>query len=304
MNVSNNIVVVGSMNMDIVMSAERLPKIGETILGEKVVYLPGGKGANQAVCMARLQGDVTMVGAVGNDEFGRSLKDQMESNGVKTDFIRVVDGVQTGIANIFHVNRDNCITVIPGANYTVTKERITKEVVQAIAAADVLVVQLEIPLETVQYVLGIAKQHGVKTILNPAPAQFLSPELLSLVDYLTPNETEFELLTGEHSTTDEELSALMLKWESTYHHTLIVTLGERGCAILEDDQLVITPPPKVEVVDTTGAGDSFNGALAVGISTGKSLKETVDFAVKVSALAVTKFGAQEGMPFYEDIQQS
>lgn len=302
MNVSNKIVVVGSMNMDIVMSAERLPKIGETILGEKVVYLPGGKGANQAVCMARLQGDVTMVGAVGNDEFGRSLKDQMESNGVKTDFIRVVDGVQTGIANIFHVNRDNCITVIPGANYTVTKERITKEVVQAIAAADVLVVQLEIPLETVQYVLGIAKQHGVKTILNPAPAQFLSPELLSLVDYLTPNETEFELLTGEHYTTDEELSALMLKWESTYHHTLIVTLGERGCAILEDDQLVITPPPKVEVVDTTGAGDSFNGALAVGISTGKSLKETVDFAVKVSALAVTKFGAQEGMPFYEDIQ--
>ncbi|MDW0115186.1 ribokinase [Sporosarcina saromensis] len=301
MNVSNNIVVVGSMNMDIVMSAERLPKIGETILGEKVVYLPGGKGANQAVCMARLQGDVTMVGAVGNDEFGRSLKDQMESNGVKTDFIRVVDGVQTGIANIFHVNRDNCITVIPGANYTVTKERITKEVVQAIAAADVLVVQLEIPLETVQYVLGIAKQHGVKTILNPAPAQFLSPELLSLVDYLTPNETEFELLTGEHSTTDEELSALMLKWESTYHHTLIVTLGERGCAILEDGQLVVTPPPKVEVVDTTGAGDSFNGALAVGISTGQSLKETVDFAVKVSALAVTKFGAQEGMPFYEDI---
>lgn len=302
MNVSNNIVVVGSMNMDIVMSAERLPKIGETILGEKVVYLPGGKGANQAVCMARLQGDVTMVGAVGNDEFGRSLKDQMESNGVKTDFIRVVDGVQTGIANIFHVNRDNCITVIPGANYTVTKERITKEVVQAIAAADVLVVQLEIPLETVQYVLGIAKQHGVKTILNPAPAQFLSPELLSLVDYLTPNETEFELLTGEHYTTDEELSALMLKWELTYHHTLIVTLGERGCAILEDDQLVITPPPKVDVVDTTGAGDSFNGALAVGISTGKSLKETVDFAVKVSALAVTKFGAQEGMPFYEDVQ--
>ncbi|MHC8517758.1 ribokinase [Sporosarcina sp. ITBMC105] len=301
MNVSNNIVVVGSMNMDIVMSAERLPKIGETILGEKVTYLPGGKGANQAVCMARLQGDVTMVSAVGNDEFGRSLKDQMESNGVKTDFIRVVDGVQTGIANIFHVNRDNCITVIPGANYTVTKERITKEVVQAIAAADVLVVQLEIPLETVQYVLGIAKQHGVKTILNPAPAQFLSPELLSLVDYLTPNETEFELLTGEHYTTDEELSALMLKWESTYHHTLIVTLGERGCAILEDGQLVVTPPPKVEVVDTTGAGDSFNGALAVGISTGKSLKETVDFAVKVSALAVTKFGAQEGMPFYEDI---
>lgn len=302
MNVSNKIVVVGSMNMDIVMSAERLPKIGETILGEKVVYLPGGKGANQAVCMARLQGDVTMVGAVGNDEFGRSLKDQMESNGVKTDFIRVVDGVQTGIANIFHVNRDNCITVIPGANYTVTKERITKEVVQAIAAADVLVVQLEIPLETVQYVLGIAKQHGVKTILNPAPAQFLSPELLSLVDYLTPNETEFELLTGEHYTTDEELSSMMLKWETTYHHTLIVTLGERGCAVLVDGQLVITPPPKVEVVDTTGAGDSFNGALAVGISAGKSLKETVDFAVKVSALAVTKFGAQEGMPFYEDIQ--
>lgn len=302
MNVSNKIVVVGSLNMDIVMSAERLPKIGETILGEKVVYLPGGKGANQAVCMARLQGDVTMVGAVGNDEFGRTLKAQMASNGVKTEFINVVDNVQTGIANIFHVNHDNCITVIPGANFEVTKERITKEVVQAIASADVLVVQLEIPLETVQYVLGIAKQHGVKTILNPAPAQFLSPELLSLVDYLTPNETEFELLAGEQFTTEEQLHSMMMKWEATYHHTLIVTLGERGCAILEDGELVITPPRKVTVVDTTGAGDSFNGALAVGIAAGNSLKETVSFAVKVSALAVTKFGAQEGMPYYKDIQ--
>ncbi|REB08881.1 ribokinase [Sporosarcina sp. BI001-red] len=295
------IVVVGSLNMDIIISTNRLPQIGETILGNEVNYLPGGKGANQAVSIARLGGDVTMVGAVGQDEFGKSLLEQMDTNQVNTAFIDQVEDVKTGIADIFHVNHDNCIVVVPGANFTLTPEKITPEMEQLIAEADVLITQLEIPLETVQKVLEIANKHNVKTILNPAPAQTLPAELLQLVDYLTPNETEFALLAEHTFTTNDELAALMTKWEATYNQTLIVTLGEQGSAYLQDGKLVITPAEKVDVVDTTGAGDSFNGALAVAISEEKSIPEMIAFATKVAARAVTKFGAQDGMPFAADL---
>ncbi|VDG99063.1 Ribokinase [Lysinibacillus sphaericus] len=295
------IVVVGSLNMDIIISTDRLPKIGETILGNEVNYLPGGKGANQAVSIARLGGDVTMIGAVGQDEFGKSLLEQMDQNQVNTAFIEQVEDVKTGIADIFHVNHDNCIVVVPGANFTLTPEKITPEMEQLIAQSDVLLTQLEIPLETVQKVLEIANKHNVKTILNPAPAQTLPEELLQLVDYLTPNETEFALLAEHTFTTNDELTNLMKKWEAAYNQTLIVTLGEQGSAYLKEGEIVITPAEKVEVVDTTGAGDSFNGALAVGIAEEKSLPETIAFATKVAARAVTKFGAQDGMPYAADL---
>ncbi|MGN7410706.1 ribokinase [Sporosarcina sp. SAFN-010] len=295
------IVVVGSLNMDIIISTDRLPEIGETILGNEVNYLPGGKGANQAVSIARLGGDVTMIGAVGQDEFGKSLLEQMDQNQVNTAFIDQVEDVKTGIADIFHVNHDNCIVVVPGANFTLTPEKITPEMEQLIAQSDVLLTQLEIPLETVQKVLEIANKHNVKTILNPAPAQTLPAELLQLVDYLTPNETEFALLAEHTFTTNDELAKLMEEWEATYNQTLIVTLGDQGSAYLKEGKLVITPAEKVEVVDTTGAGDSFNGALALGIAEEKSLPEMIAFATKVAARAVTKFGAQDGMPHVADL---
>ncbi|GKV57230.1 ribokinase [Sporosarcina sp. NCCP-2222] len=301
--VNRKIVVVGSINMDIVISASRLPKMGETILGERVTYLPGGKGANQAVAMARLGGDVQMVGAVGNDEFGRSLLEQLKANGVGTTFVEMIDGVQTGIANIYSVERDNCITVVPGANFAVTPEKIDGRIEQAIASADVLVTQLEIPLATVAHVLKVAKQHGVTTILNPAPAQNLPVELLELVDFLTPNETEFEAMSGHSFSSREQLQALMEEWQNKHKQTLLVTLGEEGCAYLDNGMLNIVPPPRVDVVDTTGAGDSFNGALAVGVTNGWPMSEMVSFAVNVSAKAVTKFGAQEGMPFLNELKE-
>ncbi|MDW0108765.1 ribokinase [Sporosarcina aquimarina] len=295
------IVVVGSLNMDIIISTNRLPQIGETILGNEVNYLPGGKGANQAVSIARLGGDVSMIGAVGQDEFGKSLLEQMEQNQVNTEFIDQVEDVKTGIADIFHVNHDNCIIVVPGANFTLTPDKITPEMEQLISEADVLLTQLEIPIETVQKVLEIANKNSVTTILNPAPAQTLPAELLQLVDYLTPNETEFALLAEHTLTTNDELATLMKKWETTYNQTLIVTLGEQGSAYLQDGNLVITPAQKVKVVDTTGAGDSYNGALAVSIAQEKSLPEMVAFATKVAAHAVTKFGAQDGMPYTADL---
>jgi ribokinase len=299
--VKKKIVVVGSINMDIVISAGRLPKMGETILGERVTYLPGGKGANQAVAMARLGGEVQMVGAVGNDEFGRTLLSQLKKNGVGTEFVEAIDGVQTGIANIYSVDHDNCITVVPGANFAVTPDKIDERIQQAIASADVLVTQLEIPLDTVLKVLQVAKQNGVTTILNPAPAQILPAELLGLVDYLTPNETEFEVMSGHSFISRDQLRELMAEWQTVHDQTLLVTLGSEGCAYLDNGILKVIQPPEVELVDTTGAGDSFNGALAVGVTKGWPISDMVSFSVHVSAKAVTKFGAQEGMPFLDEL---
>ncbi|KAB2333100.1 ribokinase [Cytobacillus depressus] len=298
---NQTIVVVGSLNMDMVISAKRMPKLGETILGESIYYLPGGKGANQAVGIAKLGGDVKMVGAVGEDSFSDAILDQLHHYKVDTEHIERIPNAATGVASIFHTESDNCITVIPGANYSFTSNRITKRIEQIIAQAKVLLVQLEIPLETVQYVLSIAKQHGVKTILNPAPAQHLTPQLLALADYITPNETELEVLLGFQIASEQELEKAMKDWQEKYNNTLIVTLGEKGSAYLDNKSIKIIPSEKVKVVDTTGAGDSFNAALAFGIASDWPLDQAVSFAVKASGQSVTKFGAQEGMPYYEEV---
>lgn len=300
---SKRVAVVGSLNMDIIISTDRMPQIGETILGEKVSYLPGGKGANQAVSCSRLGGEVTLIGAVGEDEFGRTLLRQMEANQVNAAFIGKAPEAKTGIADIFHINHDNCIVVVPGANYALTPDTITPEIEGVIREADVLLAQLEIPLATVQKVMAIAREEGVRTILNPAPAQTLPKELLLDVDLLTPNETEFELLAGRPFTDDRELAALMAEWEDAYDQTLVVTLGERGSAYLEDGTLVIVPAEAVDAVDTTGAGDTFNGALAVAAAEGKPLAEMIRFATKAAAKAVTQFGAQEGMPYRSELNE-
>lgn len=300
---NQKIVVIGSLNMDVVISSKKMPKLGETILGENIFYLPGGKGANQAVGIAKLGGTVKMIGAVGEDSFGKTILEQLDQYKVDIQNIETISNAATGVAAIFHTENDNCITVIPGANYGFTPEHITKEVEQIIAEAKVVVVQLEIPLETVQHVLTIAKKHGVKTVLNPAPAQALSTELLALVDFLTPNETELETLLGHSIASPQELEKAMNDWQEKFGNTLIVTLGEQGCGYLQNGKLTIAPPEKVEVVDTTGAGDSFNAALAFGIASDWQLDQSVAFAVKASAKSVTKFGAQDGMPYLDEIVQ-
>ncbi|MET3574957.1 ribokinase [Bhargavaea ullalensis] len=294
------VAVVGSLNMDLITRTARLPKIGETILGESIDYLPGGKGANQAVAAARLGCRVDMVGAVGADAFGDVLIAGLEEDGIETGSVRRTD-VPTGIANIFSVGGDNCITVVPGANGTVTPDSLDDKAMAAIREADVVILQMEIPVETVTHVLAEAKKAGVRTILNPAPAQVLPDSLLADVDYLTPNETEFELLAGRRFSSDLELEVLMKEWEDRHGHALIVTLGERGCTFLEDGRMATIAPPKVKAVDTTGAGDCFNGALASGIAQEWPLRRSLEFAVAASSLAVTKFGAQAGMPTLEDV---
>lgn len=285
---SNKIVVIGSINMDLVTQTQAVPRLGETVLGTSFTTNPGGKGANQAVAAARLNADVTMIGAVGNDSFGKELLHHLQNQGIFTGNVEPVTHKETGIASITIANHDNSIIVVPGANDCVTEELVEKYE-DVIAKNDTMLLQLEIPLKSVIKAAELAKKHGVRVILNPAPYQDLPEELLQLVDYITPNEYEAE----------ELLKASNLK---NLHEKLIITKGAEGVSFYENGLEKNISSYKVEVVDTTGAGDSFNGAFAVALSEGKTIEEACSFAVAVGALAVTKLGAQSGMPTREQVE--
>ncbi|MBM7606226.1 ribokinase [Metabacillus crassostreae] len=287
-----NITVIGSLNMDIVTKTSTIPNVGETVLGDSFFTIPGGKGANQAVAAARLGGHVNMVGRVGSDAFGSQLKDELHKQGVNLDNVKPVTHLSTGVATITLSNGDNSIIVVPGANYEVTPE-VVLQVEEEIATSDILLLQLEIPLDSVIEAVRVAKKHHVPVILNPAPFLLLPKEVLQEVDYLTPNEHELNLLISSYEWSDDELDQLRGK--------CIVTKGERGISFFEGNEQLI-PSYKVDVVDTTGAGDSVNGALAVAISNGLSLKEACRFANAVGALTVTKLGAQSGMPTKSEVE--
>ncbi|AZN40300.1 ribokinase [Paenibacillus albus] len=293
------IAIVGSLNMDLVVSMQRMPKQGETVKGEQFHTVPGGKGANQALACARLGGDAALIGAVGNDAFGSMMKEQMKANNVRTDTVATIQDAPTGIATIMHADHDNSIVIVEGANGSCTPAWIEHHA-EIIRQAQVLLVQLEIPLASVREALQIARDSDVITVLNPAPYAELPEELLQLVDYITPNETEFECLSGELYVSEEELEAGMRQW-GMEGPTLIVTRGGNGVSFLKDGSLQTIRAPQVEVVDTTGAGDCFNGAFSVAIAEGFDLAEAVAFGVKAATLSVTKFGAQAGMPTLDDV---
>jgi ribokinase len=288
---NKKITVIGSINMDIVTSTNRVPMMGETVMGESFHTLPGGKGANQAVAAARLGAEVYLVGCVGDDSFGTDLLQHLKNQGVHTDYVEPVTHTSTGTASTTIANGDNHIIVVPGANYAVTPEFVAKYE-QVIAESDVLMLQLEIPLESVEKAVEIANKHHVKVILNPAPIQPLSKELMKKVDYLTPNEYEQQMLFDANEWTDQEREEMMAK--------CIITRGAKGITFYQNGQKEL-PSYKVKVVDTTGAGDSFNGALAVSLSNGATVEDACQFAIAVGALSVTKLGAQGGMPTREEV---
>lgn len=300
-----NIVVVGSLNMDIVIEADRSPQVGETIMGSRASFIPGGKGANQAVAAARLGAHTVMIGAVGNDGFGHELLEAMENEGIAKDGIKVIEQTATGIASIFLIEQDNSIVVVSGANSLCTPEDLDRQR-ESIAQADIVLLQMEIPLETVTHAARIAKQYGKTVVLNPAPApkEGLPEELLQNVDYITPNRSELSLLTGMDAETESDsLEEAMLSLQAKGVSHIVTTLGSEGSAFLEAGGPVRRVSGfRVPVTDTTGAGDSFNAGLAYAIASGRSLAEAVDFASRVSALAVTKFGAQAGMPTREEVE--
>jgi ribokinase len=288
------VLVIGSINMDLVTKTSRVPKLGETLMGESFFTIPGGKGANQAVAATRLGAEVTLIGCIGEDAFGNQLKEGLTKEGIITSYVKPVTHTTTGTASITLSNGDNSIIVVPGANFAVTPEYV-QSFEQVIADSDILLLQLEIPLESVVEAVKIAKKHQVKVILNPAPIQALPKELLEQIDYITPNEHEQELLLSSPELTEEELKAIKAK--------CIVTKGSKGVMLFQDGVEKEIASFKVDVVDTTGAGDSFNGALALSLSEGMSLEEACTFANAVGALSVTKLGAQGGMPTKAEVEE-
>jgi ribokinase len=291
--VNRKITVIGSINMDLVTSTNVIPKGGETVLGDSFHTIPGGKGANQAVAAARLGADVTMIGCVGDDSFGQVLREHMNHQGIHTENVESVPNMASGIASITLSEGDNRIIVVPGANNYVTPEFIDKNE-ESISNSSMLLLQLEIPIVSVIRAAELAKKHLVPIILNPAPIQRLPKELLEMVDYLTPNEHEQEMLFASLNGTYKELEKIKEK--------CIVTKGAKGVVVYQNGELEI-PSFQVEVVDTTGAGDSFNGALAVALCEGFELVEACQFANAVGAISVTKLGAQSGMPTRKEVEE-
>jgi ribokinase len=287
---NGKITVVGSINMDLVTSANRVPAIGETVLGETFHMIPGGKGANQAVAAARLGADTTLISCVGNDSFGLELLEHLKKQGVNTQFVETVKDLSTGIASITLANGDNQIIVVPGANFKVTPELVAKNE-DVIASSDILLLQLEIPLPSVEKAVELANKHGVKVILNPAPFLPLSKELLQKIDVITLNASESELLFEVNWTAAERADILK---------KCIITKGSKGIVFFQGHETEISGF-RVDVVDTTGAGDTFNGALAYSLSGGMAIDDACVFANAAAALSVTKLGAQGGMPAREAV---
>ena len=288
------IAVIGSINMDLTAKTDRFPKAGETIFGWDLQYVPGGKGNNQAVAAARLGGDVTMFTCVGDDAFGDRLIQNLRDNSVKTDYIRKVKDTASGIAIITVAEDDNTIVVISGANNCVTKQYI-EEVKDAVLESDIIVLQNEIPLETIAYAAELGCKAGKTVIFNPAPVSKDVLQVLEHVSYLTPNEHEAALLFPEEA----DLEQLLARHDGK----VIVTLGAEGAAAWVNGTMMKIPARKANVVDTTGAGDTFNGAFAYALANAYSVEKALQFANVAASLSTEGFGAQGGMPALDQVKK-
>ncbi len=295
------ILVIGSSNTDMIIKLDRIPQPGETILGGEFATAPGGKGANQAVAAARAGGEVTFVARVGRDMFGEKAVAGFVEDGINVNYIVRDKAAPSGVALIF-VARDgeNSIAVAGGANSRLSPADV-KRARPAFAGACALLMQLETPLETVQAAAGLAARAAVPVILNPAPARALPAKLLQLVSILTPNETEAELLTGIAVTDQRSAARAAERLLAKGVKTVIITLGSRGAFIATDSIRQLAPGFRVKAVDTTAAGDVFNGALAVSLGEGKPLLEAARFANAAAAISVTRLGAQPSAPRRKDI---
>lgn len=280
--------------MDLVVTADKRPEKGETIIGRSFKTVPGGKGANQAVAAARLGAEVYMIGCVGQDEFGKSILDNFKKNGVDTRYVESVTHLETGTAHITLAEGDNSIIMVEGANKLVTPKYID-EALEVILSADMVLIQQETPEDTVEHVVQICHEKEIPLLLNPAPARPVSSAVIEKATYITPNETEAGILFA-----DENPIEAMKK----YQNKVFITEGSKGVRFHDGEKEVLVPSYPVEAVDTTGAGDTFNGAFAVALSEGKNLQESIRFANRAASLSVTKFGAQGGMPTRAEVEGS
>jgi ribokinase len=291
---NGRVAVVGSANMDVVARVHSLPERGATVLGHSLVHTPGGKGANQAVAAARAGSEVVFVGRVGADSYGTGLVESLRWAGVSTEFVTVDPATPSGVALIMVDDEaQNIIAVVPGANGQVTSDDVDRAR-EAIASCSVLLLQLEIPLDTVAHAARVGREVGLTVILNPAPAQDLSPEFLQLFDVLIPNQAEVGRLSGVGSPVDPASAAHMLVDAGA--KAVVVTLGDEGAVVVDRAGESVVPPFPASAVDTTGAGDAFVGNLAHGLAAGRSLDEAARFASAAAALSVERVGAQAAMP--------
>jgi len=298
-----HLTVVGSLNMDLVARAPRIPRPGETIIGGEFRNVPGGKGANQAIAAARLGATVSMVGRVGRDTFAGPLLDNLDADGIDHTFVVQDPEAATGVALIVvDDGGENSIVVASGANMRLSPADVDGAEA-AIAGADALLLQLEIPLETVIRAAKIARARAVKIILNPAPARSLPAELLSLVDVLIPNESETALLTGLPVGDQAEAKTAAAALQDSGVGTVILTLGERGAMLATEGKTELFPAFDVTPVDTTAAGDAFVGGFAVALAEGRTLSEAVRWGNGAGGLAATKLGAQPSLPARRDLER-
>ncbi|KWW21052.1 MULTISPECIES: ribokinase [Peribacillus] len=285
--------VVGSSSMDLVVTSAKRPKAGETVLGESFITVPGGKGANQAVAAARLGAEVSMIGCVGDDFYGEIILENLKKNGVNTEYVEPVTGSASGTAHIILSEGDNSIIVVKGANDFITPDYVQKAQ-KAIEEADIVMVQQEIPEETVEYLAELCKKLQKRLLLNPAPARKLSEDVIQQAAFLTPNEHEFEILFNGRD------RAEVL---TEHPNKLFITEGKNGVRYFDGHEERVVPSFVVEAVDTTGAGDTFNAAFAVAVAEGKSYDECLIFANRAASISVTKLGAQGGMPVRAEVER-
>lgn len=291
----SKIVIVGSISMDLVMKTNRIAQEGETVFGDSFAMVPGGKGANQAVAVGRLaaqKDQINMLGAVGEDSFGHLLLQNLADNGLNVDFVGTVPS-SSGIAQITIFNHDNRIIYCPGANGEVDTTLWEKEW-DLLEAADLVILQNEIPHQANLGIAQFCHDKGIKVLYNPAPARETDKEMLDLVTYFTPNQHEVQELFP-----DKELDTIL----EAYPNRLIVTLGTKGSTYFDGQVIQLIPAIKTEAIDTTGAGDTFNGAFGFAVSKGLDMRESLKFATLASHLSVQQFGAQGGMPTLSEMKE-
>lgn len=293
---NSKVLIIGSAAVDLIIQLERLPKPGETIVGGTFSFAYGGKGANQAVGAARLGADITFVANIGEDDYGDQCVDNFVAEGINIDYINRDTNNSTAVAFIFvDAKGENAIGVASGANMKLSKTTVD-DAKDVITDHKVMLLQLENPMETVRYAAKLGSEAGLPIILNPAPAFPLDNDMRSLIDIITPNETEAEILTGISVTDEDSANQAAKKLKDTGVSNVIITLGADGAYLLSDTKAVLIPSKKVESVDTTAAGDAFNGALAYAVAKGEELETAVNFANMAGAFAATRLGAQASMP--------
>lgn len=298
---SNKILVVGSTNMDMVVKTNHIPKPGETVLGGTFFMNPGGKGANQAVSVSRLGGEVIFISKIGNDIFGKQSSKIFGDEGVNIGGIYAELNSPSGIALItVDKNGENSIVVAPGSNSFLDQDNV-KDAMDKYPDADILLIQLEIPLETVKFAIKTAKKRNIKVILNPAPVNEEIIPVLDLIDIITPNSQEASALANHPIENLESAKVAAKKINALGVKTVIITMGKDGALLYDAGEFTMIESPQVNAVDTTAAGDVFNGALAVAIYEKKDIKAAVAFACRCAAISVTKMGAQSSIPHRNEV---